>query len=471
MVFESYHEAEAALAQRGFTRMVFDVGSIGSLLKLMGEPQRTFPSVHLTGTNGKTSTARMIEALLWAHGLLTGRYTSPHLHTVRERISINGRPISEETFSFALRSMAAAIAEVDASSAEPLTYFDLTTALAFCAFADARIDVGVVEVGLGGTHDSTNVLQSGVCVTTPIGLDHTEWLGNTLTDIARNKAGIIHDGAVVITAQQDSEALTQMELRCAETASELRREGEDFGVLARRPVAAGQVVDLTVAGCAYRDVQLPLHGRYQAQNAAVALAATAAVLHRYEGRDLLPEAVHQGFAAATSPGRLEKICESPTIFLDGAHNCHGASALAAALSEFSFSFLVGVVAVLRDKDAHQILKELEPVISHVIVTSNSSERSMRGEDLGAIAADVFGSGRVSVIEDIDAALEEAIELVTSAPMASSQSAGIVATGSVVTVADVRAQIDEATATRGLDRRRRESSAGIRYVQTLGDGGV
>src|SRR5262245_60925915 len=220
-----FAKVEAELSARGFARMVFDLSRIQALLDLLGSPQRAYPAIHLTGTNGKTSTARMVDALLRAHGLRTGRYTSPHLETVRERITVEDRPVSEERFAEIYAEVAPVAGFVDSSGGEPLTYFDMTTAMAFAAFADAPVDVAVVEVGLGGAEDSTNVLHAGVCVITPIGLDHTEWLAETVTDVALAKSGMIGSGWVVSFAAQSAEALRAIVERCVEVDATIAREG------------------------------------------------------------------------------------------------------------------------------------------------------------------------------------------------------------------------------------------------------
>ena len=282
--------------------MHFELDRIEMLLDLLGSPQRAYPSIHLTGTNGKTSTARMIDSLLRAFGLHTGRYTSPHLETVRERISLDGEAVDEERFVAMYREVKPLADLVDQRSAEPLTYFDLTTALAFATFADAPVDVAVVEVGLGGAEDATNVLQAGVAVLTPIGLDHTEWLGDTLEDIALHKAGIIHSGATVIAAAQEEEAARPILERCAEVGATVAREGAEFGVLRRAVAVGGQVLTLQGLGGVYDEVFLPLHGAHQAQNAAVALAAVEAFLGAGAKRQLDIEAVREGFASTSSPG-------------------------------------------------------------------------------------------------------------------------------------------------------------------------
>ncbi|RAO31056.1 Dihydrofolate synthase [Micromonospora saelicesensis] len=429
---------EAELNARGFTRMVFELDRIESLLDLLGSPQRAYPAIHLTGTNGKTSTARMIDSLLRAHGLHTGRYTSPHLETVRERISLDGEPVSEERFASVYREIKPLAELVDARSDEPLTYFDMTTALAFATFADAPVDIAVVEVGLGGAEDATNVLQAGVCVITPIGLDHTEWLGDTLQDIALAKAGIIHPGATVISAAQEEEAAGPLLERCAEVGATLAREGGEFGVLGRAVAVGGQVLTLQGLGGVYDDVFIPLHGAHQAQNAAMALAAVEAFLGAGARRQLDIEAVREGFASTSSPGRLERVRNAPTILLDGAHNPHGMKATVTALQEeFAFSKLVAVIGVLADKDAEALLELLEPVVDQVVVTRNTSPRAMPTEELAALAAEIFGEERVASAEEMPDAIELAVAMAEEDVPGELSGVGVLVTGSVVTVADAR----------------------------------
>jgi dihydrofolate synthase/folylpolyglutamate synthase len=433
-----FDKIDTELLARGFTRYVFDLARISELLDLLGSPQRAYPSIHLTGTNGKTSTARMIDALLRAHGLHTGRYTSPHLNTVRERISLDGESIDEDRFVATYCDVAPVAALVDERSDEPLTYFDMTTTLAFAAFADAPVDVAIVEVGLGGAEDSTNVLHAPVCVITPIGLDHTEWLGDTITDIAYAKSGIIHEGATVVSAAQDEEAARPILERCAEVGATIAREGSEFGVLHRSLAVGGQVVTLQGLGGVYEDVLLPLHGAHQAQNAAVALAAVEAFLGAGASRQLNPEVVREAFALASSPGRLERVRTAPTILLDGAHNPHGMTATLAALDEeFAFGRLIAVLAVLDDKDAEGLLELLEPVVDAVVVTRNTSPRTMSADKLAGLADEVFGEGRVRVAADMPDAIEAAVALAEEDVDGGLSAVGVLITGSVVTVADAR----------------------------------
>jgi len=433
-----FEQVEAELNSRGYTRMVFDLGRIKELLDLLGSPQRAYPAIHLTGTNGKTSTARMIDSLLRAHGLHTGRYTSPHLETVRERISLDGEPVSERRFVAAYREVAPLAALVDGQSDEPLTYFDMTTALAFATFADAPVDVAVVEVGLGGAEDSTNVLDAGIAVITPIGLDHTEWLGDTVEEIAFAKSGIIHKGATVIAAAQEEEAARPILERSVEVGATIAREGSEFGVLRRAVAVGGQVLTIQGLGGVYEEVFLPLHGAHQAQNAAVALAAVEAFLGAGATRQLDPEVVREGFAGTSSPGRLERVRNAPMILLDGAHNPHGMAATVTALQEeFAFSRLVAIVAVLADKDAAGLLELLEPVVDALVVTRNTSPRAMPAEQLAAVAEEIFGEERVEVAADMPDAIEAAVALAESDVEGELAGVGVLITGSVATVADAR----------------------------------
>ena len=432
------HEAEAELEARGFTRMVFDLGRITELLDVLGSPQRAYPAIHITGTNGKTSTARMIDSLLRAYGLHTGRYTSPHLETVRERISLDGEPVDEERFTRIYDEVAPVAKLLDDRSAESLTYFDMTTALAFATFADAPVDVAVVEVGLGGADDSTNVLQAGVAVITPIGLDHTEWLGDTVQDIALAKAGIVHSGSTLICAVQPEEAMEPILDRCAEVGATIAREGLEFGVVGRTVALGGQVLTLQGLGGIYDEVFVPLHGAHQAQNAALALAAVEAFLGAGKGKQLDTAVVREGFASASSPGRLERVRSAPTILLDAAHNPHGMQATVTALAEeFAFRRLIGVFAAFADKDVHGVLELLEPVLDEIVLTRNSSPRSLSPSELGMAAMDIFGEDRVHVVSELPDAIELAVVLAESDQDGALSGVGVIITGSVVTVADAR----------------------------------
>ncbi|GLZ81779.1 dihydrofolate synthase [Actinorhabdospora filicis] len=431
---DDFTAANAELEARGFTRMVFDLDRMKALLDHLGNPQRAFRSIHLTGTNGKTTTARMIESLLRAHGLRTGRYTSPHLKTIRERISIDGEPISEEDFVRVYGEVGPVAHLVDAQLGETLTYFDVTTATAFAAFADAPVDVGVIEVGLGGETDSTNVLGAEVAVITPIGMDHAEFLGDRIEDIADMKAGIVHKGATLVTARQEPEAMEALLRRTAQVGASVVREGKDFGVEERYLAFGGQVLTLQGLGERYEEVFVPLHGAHQAQNAAVALAAVETLL----GTGLDAEVVREGFAQVTSPGRLERVRTAPTVLLDAAHNPHGMKATVDTVrDEFSFERLVTVIGSVEGKDVLGMLELLEPITDRLIVTRSSTPRAMAPAKLGRLAEDVFGEERVRVVPHLPDAIELAVTLAEEDQGVTLGTAGVLITGSVFTVGEAR----------------------------------
>ncbi len=409
---------------------------VSAAMTLMGDPQRTFRVIQVTGTNGKTSTTRMIEALCREHGLRTGRFTSPHLHSMRERIAVDGEPVAAEILIERWDEVAPILDLVDARSAvageSRMTFFEALVALAYAVFADAPADVAIVEVGMGGTWDATSVAHADVAVVTPIDLDHMHFLGSTVEAIASEKAGIITEGSsAILAAQPDSVAEILIE-RCEEVGATRYAVGERLGLDAREVALGGQL--LTIRGIAgeYDEIFLPLHGQHQADNAVLALAAVEAFFGGE--RRLDPDVVRAGFAAVTSPGRLEVVRRSPTILVDAAHNPHGMAALREALDEsFSFATLVGVVAIFADKDAHEMLEALEPALAHVVVTRNSSPRSMAVDRLAEIARGIFGVDRVSMATH----LPDAIDLAASLAEADGMGGGVIATGSVVTAADVR----------------------------------
>ncbi len=410
---------------------------VATVMELLGDPQRSFRVIHLTGTNGKTSTTRMIEALCREHGLRTGRFTSPHLHSMRERIAVDGEPVSAEVLVETWDEVAPIIDLVDARSAADggprMTFFEVLVVLAYAVFADAPVDVAVVEVGMGGRWDATNVADGDVAVVTPIDIDHTHFLGSTVEEIAAEKAGIVKPGAVLVTAAQDPAVAEILTERVEEVGARRYAADEDFGVVSREVALGGQLLGIRGLAGEYDEVFLPLHGEHQAANAALALVAVEAFLGGGERR-LDPDVVRAGFAAVTSPGRLEVVRRSPTILVDAAHNPHGAAALRDALADaFSFARLVGIVAIFADKDAGAMLELLEPALDHVVVTRNSSPRSMNVARLGEIAAGIFGAERVSVVPALPDAIEEAVTLAEAEGLGG----GVVATGSVVTAADVR----------------------------------
>jgi dihydrofolate synthase/folylpolyglutamate synthase len=433
---QTHAEIVAALTSRWPEhRVAPTLGRIRALTELLGDPQRAYPVIHLTGTNGKGSTAAMIESLLRADGLRTGRFTSPHVMSVTERIAIDGEPISNERFDELWREIEPYVALVDERKIDgvSMTFFEIMTAMAYAAFADAPVNVAVVEVGLGGTWDATNVVDAAVAVVTPIDLDHTHLLGRTIAEITREKAGIIKPGAHAILAGQSLEAAEILLARCAEVGALPQREGVDFGVIDRKLAVAGQLIRLSGADGPVDEIFLPFYGAHQAANAAQALAAAEAFLGL---KALHPDVVREGFAQVHFPGRLELVRRSPPVVLDAAHNPHGARAAAEGITEaFAFTPLIGVIAVMTDKDARGILEVFEEIMNHVVITRvASTSRGMPAEALGEVAAEVFGSSRVTVVPRLDDAIDRAVALAEEDGVGSP---GVLITGSVVAVGEAR----------------------------------
>ena len=437
----SYDEAETALlAKWPETKLDPSLDRIEALVELLGDPQHAYPVVHLTGTNGKTSTSRMIDTLLRAAGLRTGRFTSPHVESMTERISVDGDPMSEETFLQAYNDIAPYVRLVERDSAHPLSFFETVVGMAYAAFADSPVDVGIVEVGMGGTWDATNVADGRVAVITPISVDHAKYLGDRPADIAVEKAGIIKPGAIVVSAVQEPEVAQVLVERAAEVGATILWEGVDFGVEHRLPAVGGQMMSLRGVRGEYDEVFLPLYGAHQAHNASLALAAVEAFIG---DEPLGYELVREAFAQMTSPGRLEVVRRSPTIVLDAAHNPHGAAALAEALEDsFTFSPLIGVVGVMADKDHEGMLAELEPVLAHVVITQNTTERAMPAAELAEIAEGIFGVDRVHLEPRLADAIERAATLaeVGGTYGEAIGSGGVLVTGSVVTVGQARSML-------------------------------
>ncbi|MGV8976571.1 MAG: bifunctional folylpolyglutamate synthase/dihydrofolate synthase [Cellulomonas sp.] len=404
---------------------------------LLGDPQRSFQVVHITGTNGKTSTSRMVERLLREHGLRTGRFTSPHLTRVTERIAIDGEPLSDERFVEVWQDVAPYVHMVDVRSLEQggsrLSFFEVFTVMAFAAFADAPVEVAVLEVGMGGRWDATNVADGDVAVILPVALDHERYLGHTLVEIASEKAGIIKDGATVVLAPQHDDVEGVLLQVAAEHGARVVRDGVDLAVVDRQIAVGGQLLTLRGMGGVYTDVFLPLYGEHQAHNALAALAAVEALVNG--GAALDGDVMGAAFADVDSPGRLEVVRTSPTVLVDAAHNPAGVAALVEAVEEaFEFTRLVGVVGVLNDKDPENILAGLEPLLAEVVITHVSSPRSMDVHDLAHIAIDVFGEDRVHVEERLDAAIDLAV---ARAESEEDYGSGVLVTGSVVLVAEAR----------------------------------
>ncbi|MEV0619008.1 folylpolyglutamate synthase/dihydrofolate synthase family protein [Nonomuraea sp. NPDC050404] len=406
---------------------------IAALLDLLGSPQRAYPVIHIAGTNGKTSTARLTEALLRERNLRVGRFTSPHLVSMRERITVDGEPLSEERFAEVYEEVIPYVDLTD-TQGRRIQFFELLTAMAFAAFADTPVDVAVVEAGMGGSWDATNVADGTVSVITPISLDHTDRLGPDIPSIAAEKAGIIKPGATAIFAQQELAAAEVLMRRAAESDVVVAREGLEFGVLSREVAIGGQL--LTVRGLkgVYEEVYLPLYGAHQASNAACALAAVEALTGGEEPLDV--ELVRQAFAQASSPGRMEVVRRTPTVVIDAAHNPGGMRATLEGLHEaFDFAKVIGVVGVMRDKDVVALLELLEPILEEIVVTQNSSPRCMPAGELAALAEPLFGEERVHVVERLDDAIDRAIGMADAEGEFSGT--GVLITGSVVTAGDAR----------------------------------
>jgi dihydrofolate synthase/folylpolyglutamate synthase len=454
------------------TRISPSLDRIRTLTQFLGDPQRAYPVIHVTGTNGKTSTARMIESLLRSFGLHTGLITSPHLSDLRERIRLDGEPIGIEAFLDVYDEVAPVLAMADEASAleggPRLSFFEVMTGLGFAAFADAPVDVAVVEVGMGGTWDATNVADGQVAVITPIGTDHADYLGDTLADIAGEKAGIIKPSSSVVLSAQVPEAMDVLVAAAQQLEAPVALEGLHFGVAERLLAVGGQQVTLRGLGGDYPEVFLPLFGEHQARNAAAALAAVESFFGVGEpggagsaaageapvdlrdpeavagdvpvaagGRRLDAQVVRAGFASVTSPGRMEVVRRAPAVVVDAAHNVPGVEALAAAVADsFSFTRTVGVVGILADKDAAGILAALDPVVDEVVITRSSSPRAVPVEELAEIAAAVLGEARVVVVDRLDAAIERAIELAELGSPAG-VGAGVLVTGSVTVAGEAR----------------------------------
>jgi dihydrofolate synthase/folylpolyglutamate synthase len=422
------------------SRLEPSLGRIQAFTQLLGDPQRGYPVIHLTGTNGKTSTSRMIDTLLRALELRTGRFTSPHLERINERITIDGEPLTDAEFVRAFNDVAPYTHLVDAAQPIPLSFFETIVGMAYAAFADAPVDVAIVEVGMGGVWDATNVADGTVAVVTPIGVDHAAYLGTSVDEIAIEKAGIIKPGATAVLAEQRPGPAEILLRRCAEVDASPVREGLEFAVVSRVPAVGGQMLTLQGLRGQYDEVFLPLYGAHQAQNAALALAAVEA----FASDDQLDaDLVREAFSRTTSPGRLEIIRRSPMILLDAAHNPHGAEATAAALEDsFAFSPLIGVIGVMSDKEYEGVLAAFEPHLAHVVVTQNSTRRALPASELAATAREVFGEDRVTVTPRLADAIDEATALAEAGEALGSSigTGAVLVTGSVVTVGEARAML-------------------------------
>ena len=429
---------EAALLKRWpETRLEPSLVRIAALCFALGDPQLTYPTIHIAGTNGKTTTSRMIDSLMYTLGYRTGRFTSPHLESFTERISINGEPISPEGMIAAYNDIALYLDLVDSKQPHPISFFEAITALGFVAFAEFPVDIAIIEAGMGGEWDATNVVQSQVSVITPIGLDHTEYLGETIEEIALTKSGIIKHESHVVLAAQPIEAATVLTAKILAESAIPHREGVEFSVARRDLAVGGQVLTINGIYGEYADIFLPLYGAHQASNAAVALAAAEA----FAGVKLDEDLVRQAFASVESPGRIEVLHRDPTVIVDAAHNPHGASALAMTLAaEFDFESIFGVLAILGEKDVHGVLLELEPVIDRLVVTQNSSPRALPVDELYEKAIKVFGTERVFKEDNLRSAITYALEQCTLVNQVSEGVSAVLVTGSVVTAGETRSII-------------------------------
>ncbi|GGG72135.1 bifunctional tetrahydrofolate synthase/dihydrofolate synthase [Corynebacterium pelargi] len=443
---------EAELDQR-WSEVKIDptLDRIQALMDLLGNPERAYPAIHIAGTNGKTSTVRMIESLLRAFHRRTGRTTSPHLQLVTERIAIDGQPIHPRDYVRTWEEIKPYVEMIDAKSeaegGPKMSKFEVLTAMAYAAFADAPVDVAVVEVGMGGRWDATNVISADVAVITPVGTDHTEYLGETIEEIAGEKAGIIKSRwdaedlltppeNIAIVADQDPAAMRVILEQAVSVDAAVARLGQEFGVVESQIAVGGQQLSLRGLAGDYEDIFLPLSGAHQARNAAVALAAVEAFFGAAPGKPLDLNTIQEGFGTVTSPGRLERVRSTPSIFVDATHNPHGAKALGGALDrDFEFSRLVGVVGVLGDKDARGVLEAFEPHLAEVVCTQNSSPRALAAEDLAEYAREIFGEERVHVEPYLPGAVELAVELAEDTDIQSG--AGVIISGSVVTAGEAR----------------------------------
>ncbi len=429
------HIYQALLKRWPETRIEPSLDRIAALCDALGSPERTYPVVHIAGTNGKTTTSRMIDSIFSELGYRTGRFTSPHLESFLERISLKGEPITPEGAIATYNDIALYLDLLDSRQPHPISFFEAMTALAFVAFAEFPVDVAVIEAGMGGAWDATNIVTSQVSVITPIGLDHTEYLGETLEEIAETKSGIIKPESHVVLAAQPVEAAKVLTAKILEKSAIPYREGLEFLVSRRDIAVGGQLISVSGIHGEYTDLFIPLYGAHQASNAAVAIATVEA----FAGVKLDEEIVRSAFAKVTSPGRCEVLYRDPTVIVDAAHNPHGAHALAATISsEFDFETVFGVLAILGEKDVHGVLLELEPVIDRLVVTQNSSDRALPVEDLYEAAIKVFGVDRVFKEVDLQRAITTSIEQCTLINQTSEGVSAVLITGSVVTAGESRA---------------------------------
>ena len=408
-----------------------------ALVDALGSPHLTYPTIHIAGTNGKTSTARMIDQLLANLGYRVGRYTSPHLESFTERISIKGEPISDLEMIKTYEDIHLYLDLIDSRQPHPISYFEALTAMAFVAFAEHPVDIAVIEAGMGGQWDATNVISSQVSVMTPIGLDHMEYLGNTVEAIAQTKAGIFKPESNVVLAAQSAQVAKVLLAQVAKVSAQPFRQGVEFSLKNRALAVGGQLLSIQGVHGDYDEIFLPLYGDHQGNNAAIALAAVEV----FAGVKLDTELVQDAFSKVSSPGRCEIVYKDPTVIIDAAHNPHGVSAIANTLNtEFDFELVVGVVAVLADKDVAGILKNLATTLDYLVITENGSNRAMNKDELAKIASQYFKVEQVEIIGDMNSAITYAIEKVALFNQVNDGVAAVVITGSVATAGMARSII-------------------------------
>jgi dihydrofolate synthase/folylpolyglutamate synthase len=435
-VADRLDEVEKALLNRWpETRIAPTLDRIAALVDALGSPQLSYPTIHIAGTNGKTTTTRLIDSLCFQLGMRTGRFTSPHLESFLERICINGESISPEGMIATYDDIGLYLDMIDSRMPNKLSFFESMCALAFVAFSEFPVDVGIFECGMGGEWDSTNVIKADVSVITPIGFDHMEYLGDTLDKIALTKSGIIKESSFAVLARQEPEVAQVLMHKCAQVDATPIREGIEYSVKNRALAVGGQLISIAGVYGEYNDLFLPLHGAHQASNAATAIAAVEV----FAGESKLDEGVvREALVNATSPGRCEIIMRNPTVIIDAAHNPHGAQSLKRTISEeFDFDSIIGVIAPMGDKDVDGILEELESVVNRVIVSKNSSHRAADLSELKASAQGIFGSERVTAIESLQEALVKAIEQAKLDNGVSDSNTAVLVAGSVVTAGEAR----------------------------------
>ncbi|MFM7491716.1 MAG: bifunctional folylpolyglutamate synthase/dihydrofolate synthase [Actinomycetota bacterium] len=434
--FERLNAVENALLNRWpETRIAPTLDRIAALVDVLGSPQLSYPTIHIAGTNGKTTTTRLIDSLCFELGMRTGRFTSPHLESFLERISINGESISAEGMIATYNDIALYLDLIDSKMPNKLSFFEAMCALSFVAFAEFPVDVGIFECGMGGEWDSTNVINAAVSVITPIGLDHMEYLGDTLEKIAATKSGIIKDGSFAVLARQEPEVAQVLMHKAASVDATPIREGIEYSLNNRALAVGGQLISISGVYGEYKDLFLPLHGAHQAANAATAIAAVEV----FAGESKLDEeVVRAALVNATSPGRCEIIMRNPTVIIDAAHNPHGAISLKKTLAdEFDFDSVIGVVAPMGDKDVEGILEEFESVMNRIIVTRNTSHRAAPIDELFDSATQIFGLERVSKSESLQKAISEAIEQAKLENAVNDFNTAVVIAGSVVSAGESR----------------------------------